>query len=177
MKPNIVNLSKTLMVCGFAALAVGCANQGTLKQQDSISDDLSSSVAFEACLLLLAEPVASANSPATYHLGAKHALACLDDAPLVMNGTLETSVMQVHALAITQFLKSGDVLQAEQQLNSFKAQFPKQDLLLNDGASFVNTIELIVGEVPIAQSAKGSLLNASTALKSELRRHQYWQVN
>ena len=164
------------MVCGFAALAVGCANQGTLKQQDSISDDLSSA-AFEDCLLSLAEPVASANSPATYHLGAKHALACLDEAPLDIYGTLETSVMQVHALAITQFLKSGDVLQAEQQLNSFKAQFPKRDLLLKDGASFVNTIELIVGEAPIAQSAKGSLLNASTALKSELRRHQYWQVN
>ena len=69
------------------------------------------------------------------------------------------------------------MFEAEQQLNAFKKKFPKRDLLLEDGSSFVDTIELIVGLAPKEQSAKGSLLNASTALKSELRRQQYWQVN
>ena len=46
-----------------------------------------------------------------------------------------------------------------------------------DGSSFVDTLELLLGEAPIEMAANGSLLNASNELKSELRRQQYWQVN
>lgn len=177
MNPTIINSSKTLMLCTLTALVLGCSHQNVVSQPEPIPVDLSSSKAFDDCLASLAEPLTAANTPATYHLGAKYALACLDEAPVITSSALQLSVMQVHALAITQFLKAGDMQEAVNQLNAFKASYPRRDLLLDDGASFVHSVELIVGQAPKEQSAEGSLLNASSSLKSELRRQQYWQVN
>jgi hypothetical protein len=192
MNPSITNLSKTLLLCGLVALAAGCSqrpifdnselsnqelNHQDLNKQVQEPADFSSTAAFEECLASLAEPLANANNPATYHLGAKYALACLEEAPAMSNRIVQVSVMQVHALAISQFLKAGDINAASQQLRTFKSRFPNQDLLLEDGASFIHTVELAIGLAPKEQSASNSLLNASSALKSELRRQQYWQVN
>lgn len=189
MNSSIKYLSKALILLGIAGLAVGCASQRELKRElkNPVSQpapiERSSSAAFEECLASLSEPLASANNPATYHLSAKYALACLDEAPDIINSpvsannSLQTSVMQVHALAISQLLKAGDVAWAEQELHAFKTRYPRRDLLLEEGASFVSTIELIIGAAPREQAAKDSLLNASPALKSELRRQQYWQMN
>ena len=177
MNSALINSSKVLMLFSITAFAVGCASQTSLTPQEHVQADLSSSNAFDECLASLAEPLANANNPATYHLGAKYALACLDTAPVMTNRIVQVSVMQVHALAIAQFLKAGDISAATQQLRAFKSRFPNQDLLLEGGASFIHTVELAIGLVPKEQSASNSLLNASSSLKSELRRQQYWQVN
>lgn len=192
MNPSIISLSKTLLLCGLVALASGCSQRPVFTNQELNNQerntqvpnkqmqeptDLSSTAAFEECLASLADPLGNANNPATYHLGAKYALACLEEAPAMTNRIVQVSVMQVHALAIAQFLKAGDMHAATQQLRAFKSRFPNQDLLLEDGASFIHTVELAIGLVPKEQSASNSLLNASSALKSELRRQQYWQVN
>lgn len=177
MNSALLNSSKALMLFSITALAIGCASQSSLTPQERVQPDLSSSTVFEECLASLAEPLASANNPATYHSSANYALACLDAAPVVTNSIVQTSVMQVHALAIAQFLKAGDMRAATQQLRVFKSRYPNQDLLLEDGASFIHTVELVIGLAPKEQSASNSLLNASSSLKSELRRQQYWQVN
>lgn len=177
MNPSIINSGKTLILCCICALALGCSHQTVVSQAEPAPVELSDSSVFDDCLASLAEPLAAANTPATYHMGAKYALSCLDEAPDITSSAIQVSVMQVHALAIAQLLKSGDLQEAVIQLNAFKSRYPRRDLLLDDGASFVHTVELLVGQAPKEQAANGSLLNATPSLKSELRRQQYWQVN
>jgi len=177
MNPSIIDLSKSLLLWGFILLAAGCSQQPVIIEPVPEPVAEFSKSAFDDCVSSLAEPLANAANPASYHLGAKYALACLEEAPEIRNEIVQLSVMQVHALAITQLLKAGDMQSAVQQVNAFKSRYPRRDLILEDGASFVQTIELIIGQAPIEQAAHASLLNASPALKSELRRHQYWQVN
>jgi hypothetical protein len=177
MNPSINNLTKALIMSGISLLVLGCSHQRVLEHNEPLPAEPRQSSVFKQCVASLAVPLANAHNPATYHQGAKTALACLEESPLIRNEIEQLSVMQVHALAITQFLKAGDLAAAVQQVNAFKSRFPGRDLILEDGASFLQTVELIIGQAPIEQSASASLLNASPALKSELRRHQYWQVN
>lgn len=177
MNPSIINVFKTLMLSGITLMLLACSHARVVEQTEPLPIAPAEPSMFEQCVASLATPLANAYNPATYHLGAKTALACLEDVPVISNEIMRLSVMQVHALAISQFLKAGDLASAERQVNIFKSTFPRRDLILEGGASFLQTVELIIGQAPIEQSASASLLNASPALKSELRRHQYWQVN
>jgi hypothetical protein len=178
MKLPLKPVMKTAMICGLSAMFVGCANHAFIDDFGNADEnEFYQSAAFDECASLLSENASAANNPAKYHLTAKQAMSCLEDAPLAARGELQTSVMQVHALAIVNLVKSGQLDQAQSELSNFKQQFPRRDLMLMDGSSFVDTLELLLGEAPIEMAANGSLLNASNELKSELRRQQYWQVN
>jgi hypothetical protein len=87
----------------------------------------------------------------------------------------EQDRMQANALAIQNHLKSGDVAAARSALDSFKSAFAGQDLYYPDGSSFVSTVEVLVSLKPKHTVGKFSVANVNDAVKSEVRRMNYWK--
>jgi len=166
IKPAI----KTIVLCSLVATFVGCANKIPV-----VNDIVNSE--FADCSSAMTSSKISANNPAKYHLTAKQALSCLGSAPFSTSDTDKTLMMQLHALAIVNLVKSGELTRAKSEQNRFKRHYRHTDLMLVDGSSFVDSLDLLLGEVPVSQADNGSLLNASASLKSELRRQQYWKAN
>ena len=85
--------------------------------------------------------------------------------------------MRAYATAIQNHLKGGDVGAAREGLGRFTQTFSGQDLYLSDGASFVETVALLVGETDRQSIGEFSTANVPAPLKSELRRVRYWERN
>jgi hypothetical protein len=85
--------------------------------------------------------------------------------------------MQLHATVIVELLKSAELDQAKAELETFKSNYPNKDLFLDNGASLVDSLDLLVGNVPPSEAERDSLLNAHPVLKAEIRRQTYWEYN
>ncbi|MBM3649744.1 MAG: hypothetical protein FJX11_18340 [Alphaproteobacteria bacterium] len=85
--------------------------------------------------------------------------------------------MRAYALAITNYVKAGDLVTARARLDAFKEAFDGSDLYFPDGASFTETMEVIVGLRDKGAVARYAILNANGTVKAELRRIYYWQNN
>ena len=85
--------------------------------------------------------------------------------------------MRAYALSIQDYFKGGDVARARTNLETFKQTFDGADLYFADGASFVESMEIILGLRDRTAVGEFSLANVSTEMKSELRRVRYWTRN
>ncbi len=85
--------------------------------------------------------------------------------------------MRAYALSIQNYLKGGDVAKARENLGNFKTAFAGSDLYYADGASFSDTMTLVLGEADESALGEFSTVNVSPELKAELRRVRYWQRN
>ncbi len=83
--------------------------------------------------------------------------------------------MRAYALGIQNYLKAGDVEKASQGFQRFNQQFPEQDLYFTDGSSYKETMRALLGQVTTNEYGRYSLLNASAALKGEMRRINHWK--
>jgi len=175
LKPILSKAVKKTALCCLVATSVACANKPGMAVTDMENSK------FDECAhsIMSVSPHSelTPNSAAKYHFSAKRALSCLGSVPLFSMKADKLKVMQIHALAIVNLLKSGELNQAQYELSRFIKKHPYADLMLADGSSFVDSMNLLLGEVPLKLAAKNSLLNAHVALKSELRRQQYWKVN
>lgn len=91
------------------------------------------------------------------------------------SGAAEGERMQVMALSIQNFVKGGDVARAAEGLRDFQRSFPGRDLYLADGASFVETLEVLLGDGQAEGFGRFSTLNISAALREEMGRVRYWK--
>ena len=85
--------------------------------------------------------------------------------------------MRAYALSIQNFFKGGNVASARANLGKFKAAFNGKDLYYADGASFSDSMTLVLGEADDSALGEFSVVNVSPELKAELRRVRYWQRN
>ena len=106
-------------------------------------------------------------SVAQYALAANQMLGCVNQAS---SDVSQSSLMRLHALAIVDYLKAGEVQQAQQHLVAFTQSYPDQDLYFNDAYSFVDTMSLLLQ----ASSVQPSLSNARKETLRELQRRDYW---
>ena len=171
----------SIMAVGIMMGTAGCATQGGGYENAEYRADRAAEVAahdsFFDCQQSAISLSKQAARPALYHSSATLALRCISDLADNRDAVSRNERMQLHALAIVNFAKSGEIAVAQSELKNFKQQYAFYDLYLDDGASFIDTMNLMLGEVPPRLAADNSLSNASTALKRELRRQQYWKIN
>ncbi len=84
--------------------------------------------------------------------------------------------MRAYALSVQNYLKGGDVAAARGNLARFQAAFPNQDLYLPNGASFIDTYEVLFGFSETSPYAL-STANVSEPLRDEVRRAGHWTRN
>lgn len=171
MTLSVKNYFKPLALAGVVVLSTGCALNASKTVVDTGPSD------FELCSIAVTSVSAKANNPATHNLAAKQALSCLEDARHSAETLNDAQLMQVHALAIADFLKAGEISRAKEELTQFKDDYPRRDLYLENGASLIDTFDLVLGNASPDQASKDSLLNAHPVLKGEIRRQQHWEVN
>ncbi|MBM3571420.1 MAG: hypothetical protein FJX52_03530 [Alphaproteobacteria bacterium] len=93
-------------------------------------------------------------------------------------GTIaEEERMRAWALSIQDYIKGGDAAGARRNLDQFKRAFPNKDLYLADGASLLDSFEVLLDQKAPAAIAPYATLNVAEALKQELRRVRYWKRN
>lgn len=85
--------------------------------------------------------------------------------------------MRAYALSIQNHLKGGDVEQARVNLDKFTSTFGGRDLYFADGSSFVDTMEVLLGQRGAGSLGRYSDANVNRDLKSELRRVRHWERN
>ena len=127
--------------------------------------------------LTLDEKARQASSPARYLASARMIEGCEAALGPETARLAHQERMHAYALSIQNYLKGGDVAKARENLANFKAVFAGSDLYYPDGASFSDTMTLILGEASDSALGEFSTVNVSPELKAELRRIRYWQRN
>ncbi|MGB0671484.1 MAG: hypothetical protein ACPGNT_08300 [Rhodospirillales bacterium] len=93
-----------------------------------------------------------------------------DDAPMD-----PAEPMRLEALAITNYLRGGDVPAARSAFDDFKTRYPEHDLYFADGSSFRSTTEALLGRAEKRSFGEFAALNVNDTLKHEMRRLHRWQ--
>ena len=84
---------------------------------------------------------------------------------------------RAQALAVQNYMKGGDVSAARRSLDDMRTTHPDQDLYYPDGASFTETMEILLGLKDRTAVGAFSVANVSREVKAELRRARYWTRN
>jgi hypothetical protein len=82
--------------------------------------------------------------------------------------------MQLNALAVVNYVKSGDIASAGESLTRFKQRFAQQDLVFDDYTSFIDTATALLQ--PDLSSRQLAMLNINPTLRSELTRIRHWSL-
>jgi outer membrane PBP1 activator LpoA protein len=88
---------------------------------------------------------------------------------------VEDERMRAHALAIQSAVLGGDIAMAGDALQFFQTRFPGADLYFADGASFIETAEMLTGNRDRSAVAQFATVNIGQSLAAELRRLHYWR--
>lgn len=116
-------------------------------------------------------------APARYLASARLIEKCEADVGPGGSGVGQEERFRAWALGVQNHLKGGDVTKARANLEALKAAFPAQDLYYPDGASFTETMELLLGLRDKTAVSEFSTTNAPGPVKDELRRVRYWTRN
>lgn len=157
---------KPLLALGLAGLVTACASTPDYSQTNN---------RFYQCRGEVNTMMLGNNNAAQLHGAAKVAEQCLTELDAAPNSISQQQAMRLHALSVYAYLAAGDAERATVQLQTLELQYPHHDLYLADGSSFVQSLQLLLGEVAISQANPQSLLNASATVKQEIQRIQYWQ--
>ena len=118
----------------------------------------------------------STNSKSLYHKSAKILTKCHS---IIINNkhfVTQENEMKNFALGIQNFVKSGNLIKAKENLKIFKNTFDK-DLMYPDGSSFISNMELLVNYKDQKGELYLAMTNANKKLKNELKRSWYWSKN
>jgi len=169
---------------GLALLAVtACsmnsgANPGAdLEFRQERFDEVMRIESFQSCkneALGLDQQARSRDSAGAYLTSAKVMQKCEMELSGSSRGIPENDRMHLSALATINFLKGGDTEEARRSLDTFKALFPGQDLYFSDGASFIETADLLMGRYQNVGFGAFTLMNVNTDVKNEMRRLTHW---
>ena len=82
-----------------------------------------------------------------------------------------------YALSIQNYLKGGNVESARANLEKFKKAFSGTALYYSDGSSFIETMEVLLGQKDVRNYGRLAMLNVNALLKDEIRRSRHWKRN
>lgn len=122
----------------------------------------------------MAQAAQTSGANAQYIMAARYMQSCLlQPLPDSLDKSESQSVMQLMANTTLSFIQGGDIVAAQQQLDSFVQIFPNQDLYLPNFTSFVDTATALLSG-PRMSVQQLTSLNISRELREELERQQYW---
>lgn len=161
----------------FVLMLGGCASQPIVNQTTQPKSDHKQLVRndFSQCqseAMAMDRSAREQKSAAQYHRAAvlfEHCVKTFSNYPNVIPAD---EIMQLQALSILDYLKSGEIIKATNQLELMRTGFPNHDLYMADGSSFVDTITRLL-TTDGSHSSK-VLLNTSKLVNSEYQRSQYW---
>ena len=113
------------------------------------------------------------NSKSLYHKSAQILSKCHS---IIINNkhfVTKENEMKNFALGIQNFVKSGNLNKARENLKLFKNTFDK-DLMYSDGSSFISNMDLLVNYKEPKGELNLAMINANKKLKNELKRSWYW---
>lgn len=117
-----------------------------------------------------------ASNEGAYMALANHAERCIDGISFFPKHPDNQTAMHFNALSVLNFIKAGELQSAQKSLKQFRERFPRQDLVLPDYTSFVDTATALLARDGLTDRQL-NLLNINPTLKSELARQQYWSSN
>jgi hypothetical protein len=85
--------------------------------------------------------------------------------------------MRAYGTSIQNYIKGGSPERAAANLENFQKAFPNKDLYLTGDVSFIETMQVLLGQRETTEYGQFSALNISGSLKSEMRRVRYWKQN
>lgn len=116
-------------------------------------------------------------SPAKYLASAKLIESCEAETGSGISQVGEEERMRNYALAVLNYARGGDMSKARQSLQTFEATFVGRDIYLRNGASFIDTVGVLVDRHEGSDFGRYSTLNVSRDLKDEMRRVSHWSAN
>ena len=175
-----------VLVTSVALLTGACNSQTTGQFGEGIGfrqaryEEISAMRSWRQCrydALALDRQARQENAPARYLASARMIEKCEADLGPEATGLAAEERMRAYALSIQNRLKGGDVAQARANLEAFRTSFVDGDLYYPDGASFIETMEILLDLKDRTSIGEFSVANVSGELKSELRRTRYWLRN
>lgn len=106
---------------------------------------------------------------------ANTALHCIDNIAFSPSHPDSRLAMQFNALAFNNFVKAGDMQEAQLSLSSFRKRFPQQDLMFADYTSFVDTATVLVNHSSLSRHQL-TVLNINEQLRDEIIRQRHWSM-
>lgn len=142
--------------------------------------EISAMRAYRGCVddaLKVAEDARPTGNVAAYRTSAKIIEKCEADLGPEGANIAQEERMRAYAVGILNYIKAGDIEKARSNLETFVATFDGYDLYMPDGASFVDTVELLTKTSGGASSQQTAMLNISPTLRSEMQRVRFWKHN
>jgi len=119
--------------------------------------------------------IRGSQSPAQFLALANQAERCLEGITFYSSHPDNQMAMRLNALAVVNFVKSGDASSAQQSLKDFRMRFKKQDLVYADFTSFIDTATALLE--PNLSERQLAMLNINPTLRNELTRARNWSLN
>jgi hypothetical protein len=83
--------------------------------------------------------------------------------------------MRLTALSVINYLKGGEVEMARRQFEKFKTTWPRHDLYLTGGVSFIESANAVFGRSTDQTFGQFTAMNINDDVKSEMRRLNHWK--
>lgn len=134
--------------------------------------------AFESCrkhALQLDADARSRGNPGAFLTSAKVLQKCNTDLGAASDAVPANERMRLHALSVVNYMKGGDLELTRQRFDSFKATWPDDDLYFAGGASFIATMDALLGRSEPQSFGRFLALNITGEVKSEMRRINHWK--
>jgi hypothetical protein len=164
--------------CCSIALSACSATSGltSTSQSDALNELTRIDFACEQQVKQRENALEASSNPGAYMALANHAERCIDGISFFPKHPDNQTAMRFNALSVLNFIKAGEMQEAKQSLSQFRQRFPRQDLVMPDYTSFVDTAIALLARDGLTERQL-SLLNINSTLKSELARQQYWSAN
>ena len=168
----------------LTALVGACQTTETVPEgigfREARFEEISAMQTYRGCVddaAKLNQEARSRNNPGGYLASARLYERCESELGPEARNLAQEERMRAYAISILNYLKGGDVQASRTNLETFKRAFAGYDLYLPDGASFVDTMDLLTGGKAVPSPYGVSLLNVSPDVKAELQRVRFWKVN
>ena len=175
-----------MLAIGAALMATACNPVTTAQQKEGIGfrqarfAEISAMRSYRQCrddALALDGQARADGSSARYLAAARLLETCEAEVGPEAASVGVDERMRAYALGIQDYFKGVDVARARANLETFKQTFSGADLYFADGASFIESMEILLGQRDRSAVGEFSLANVSSEMKSELRRVRYWKRN
>lgn len=172
------NISNALVAICAIFLVSGCGITNTLSPAPVQNAIATGQLVEQQCVQQVyarEAAIRSASSPAQFMALANQALRCVDGIRFYPAHPDNQVAMQLNALAVVNFVKSGDIAAAQTAFADFTQRFAQQDLVMADYTSFIDTATALLE--PNLSQRQMAMLNINPTLRGELHRMRQWSLN
>jgi len=175
---RIATLSGAALLLGACSLTGNSDPFNDVSFRESRFEQMQSIKAFETCRdegLTLDSQARSRASAGAFLNSARVLDGCGVNLGSAASAVPKPERMRVHALAVLNYFKGGEVEQARRTFEGFKATYPDDDLYFGDGSSYTETTEVLLGRADPISFGRFAVLNVNDRVKSEMRRLNHWK--